>query len=179
MDNLKICFGCQDFESNVGHEAKWCPNIFCLKCKHKGHTKITCMLGHEDLKTLPNEVLLKIIGYVCEDANSRDKYPTTFDDLEKISRVSKRFQETCEAQKNIMIEKTMKIQEVTLESLPLLLLLVNKSYISDAEKAQEVHARKLLFAKPSLFVTLLNQREENLKQQQLQTHKHKKQKKKK
>ena len=83
MDNIKVCIGCQEFESNVGNEAKWCPDIVCPKCKQKGHTKITCMLGHEDLKTLPNEVLLKIIGYVCDDANSRDKYRTTFDDLEK------------------------------------------------------------------------------------------------
>ena len=114
MDNLKICIGCQDFEENVGHEAKWCPNIVCQKCNQKGHTKITCLFEHEDLKTLPNEILLKIIGYICDDTNSTVKYPTTFDDLEEFSSVSKRFQETCEAQKKILIEKTMKIQDVTL-----------------------------------------------------------------
>ena len=91
MEDLKICIGCQEFEEDVGHEAKWCPNIVCQKCKQKGHTKITCMLGHEDLKTLPNEILLKIISYFCDDTNSRVKFPTTFDDLEVFSRVSKRF----------------------------------------------------------------------------------------
>ena len=129
------------------------------------------MLGHEDLKTLPNEILLKIIGHICDDTNSRVKYPTTFDDLGEFSRVSKRFQETCEAQKKILIEKTMKIQEVTLESLPLLLLPISYSYISYSEKAQEEHAKKILFAKPNLTSTLINKRHENLYRlwQQFQT----------
>ena len=170
MDNLKICIGCQDFEEDVGHEAKWCPNIVCQKCKQKGHTKITCMLGHEDFKTLPNEILLKIIGFICDDVNSSIKFPTTFDDLEVFSKVSKRLQETCEAQKKILIEKTMKIQDVTLESLPLLLLPVsysNNSY-SDTEKAQEEHATKVLLAKPNLTSALIDQREENIKKWQRQ-----------
>ena len=166
MENLKICIGCQDFEEDVGHEAKWCPNIICQKCKQKGHTKITCMLGHEDLKTLPNEILLKIIGHICDDTNSRVKYPTTFDDLGEFSRVSKRFQETCEAQKKILIEKTMKIQEVTLESLSLLLLPVSYISYSDTEKAQEEHAKKVLLAKANLTSTLINQREENIHKRQ-------------
>lgn len=170
MDDLKICIGCQEFEEDVGHVAKWCPNIVCQKCKQKGHTKITCMLGHEDLKTLPNEILLKIIGYICDDVNSRVKYPTTFVDLEEFSRVSKRFQETCEAQKKILIGKTMKIQEVTLKSLPLLLLPVSYSYISysETEKAQEEHAKKVLLAKPKLTTNLITHREENINRQQRQ-----------
>ena len=159
---MKICIGCQDFEENVGHEAKWCPNIVCQKCEQKGHTKITCMSGHEDLKTLPNEILLKIIRYVCDDENSKVIYPT----LDDFSKVSKRFQETCEAQKKILIEKTMTIQEVTLESLPLLLLSVSKYSFSVAEKLQEEHSKRVLFANPNLTSTLINQREENLKQQQ-------------
>ena len=128
------------------------------------------MLGHEDLKTLPNEILLKIIGYICDDVNSRVKYPTTFDYLKKFSRVSKRFQETCEAQKKILIEKTMKIQDVTLESLPLLLLPVSYSDISysDTEKAQKEHATKVLLAKPNLTSNLINKREENITRQQRQ-----------
>jgi hypothetical protein len=39
------------------------------------------MSGHEDLKTLPNEILIKIIGYVCDEAYSSVQYPTTFDDI--------------------------------------------------------------------------------------------------
>ena len=162
---MKICIGCQEFEENVGHEAKWCPNIVCQKCEQKGHTKITCMSGHEDLKTLPNEILLKIIGYVCDDENSKVVYPTLLDALDDFSKVSKRFQETCEAQKKILIEKTMTIQEVTLKSLPLLLLSVSKYSFSVAEKLQEEHSKRVLFANPNLTSTLINQREENLKQQ--------------
>ena len=166
MEDMKICIGCQDFEENVGHEAKWCPNIVCQKCEQKGHTKITCMSGHEDLKKLPNEILLKIIGYVCDDENSKVIYPTLLDALDDFSKVSKRFQETCEAQKKILIEKTMTIQEVSLESLPLLLLSVSKYSFSEAEKLQEEHAKRVLFANPNLTSTLIKKREENLKQQQ-------------
>ena len=144
MENLKICIGCQDFEEDVGHEAKWCPNIVCQKCKQKGHTKITCMLGHEDLKTLPNEILLKIIGFICDDVNSSIKFPTTFNDLQVFSKVSKRLQESCEAQKKILIEKTMKIQDVTLESLPLLLLPV--SYSNTRNPASRASKRSRLVA---------------------------------
>ena len=124
------------------------------------------MSGHEDLKTLPNEILLKIIGYVCDDENSKVVYPTLLDALDDFSKVSKRFQETCEAQKKILIEKTMTIQEVTLKSLPLLLLSVSKYSFSVAEKLQEEHSKRVLFANPNLTSTLINQREENLKQQQ-------------
>jgi hypothetical protein len=166
MEDMKICIGCQDFEENVGQEAKWCPNIVCQKCEQKGHTKITCMSGHEDLKTLPNEILLKIIGYVCDDENSKVLYPTLLDALDDFSKVSKRFQETCEAQKKILIKKTMTIQEVTLESLPLLLLSVSKYSFSEAEKLQEEHAKRVMFANPNLTSSLINQREENLKQKQ-------------
>ena len=166
MEDMKICIGCQDFEENVGHEAKWCPNIICQKCEQKGHTKITCMSGHEDLKKLPNEILLKIIGYVCDDENSKVIYPTLLDALDDFSKVSKRFQETCEAQKKILIEKTMTIQEVSLESLPLLLLSVSKYSFSEAEKLQEEHAKRVLFANPNLTSTLIKKREENLKKQQ-------------
>ena len=166
MEDMKICIGCQDFEENVGHEAKWCPNIVCQKCEQKGHTKITCMSGHEDLKTLPNEILLKIIGYVCDDENSKVVYPTLLDALDDFSKVSKRFEDTCEAQKKILIKKTMIIQEATLKSLPLLLLSVSKYSFSEAEKLQEEHSKRVMFANPNLTSTLINQREENIKQQE-------------
>ena len=58
-DQEKICDTCQDFESNVGHKSQWCPDMVCKKCGQKGHNKIGCMIGMEDLP-LPNEILDKI-----------------------------------------------------------------------------------------------------------------------
>ena len=162
MDHTKICIGCQDFEANVGHEAIWCPNIVCQKCQQKGHTKVTCMSGHEDLKTLPNEILVKIIGYVCDGANSRVKYPTTFDDIDEYAKVSKRFQETCETQKKMLINKTMEIRQVTFQSLPTLISAWRLSY-PNTKKVRE-HARNVLLAHPKMTSILINQREANLKQ---------------
>ena len=170
MDHMKICIGCQDFEANVGHEAIWCPNIVCQKCHKNGHTKITCMSGHEDMKTLPNEILIKIISYVCDDANSKDKYRTTFDYLDEIAKVSERFQKICETQKEIVIDKALKIQEVTLQSLPTLISVWRLSYPKTGNLLQisyfrslKNHVRNVLFACPKLTSTLINRREENRK----------------
>ena len=157
---MKVCIGCQDFESNVGHEAIWCPNIVCQNCQQKGHTKITCMSGHEDLKTLPNEILVKIIGYVADDANLKFGYPSIFDDLDEFAKVSRRFQEICETQKKIVIDKTLKIKEVAGHVLPMLVSAWKISY-PGTEKVKE-HARNVLFANPMLTSTLIDQREESL-----------------
>ena len=78
MDNNIICFICQDFKTNVGHETKWCPKNICGKCGQNGHTKIGCMDNFENLP-FPNEILLKIFGYLNEY------------DLEKCSKVSDKF----------------------------------------------------------------------------------------
>ena len=175
MEDMKICIGCQDFEENVGHEAKWCPNIVCQKCEQKGHTKITCMSGHEDLKTLPNEILVKIISYVSNDATSKVKYPTTFDDLYELAKVSKKVQEICELQKKIMIDKALKIKILTVESLPKLISAWRISY-PNTEKVKQ-HSRNVLFANPRLTSFLINQREDNfsqiklLRKQQQEKHK--------
>ena len=172
---MKICIGCQDFESNVGHEAIWCPNIVCQKCQQKGHTKITCMSGHEDLKTLPNEILVQIISYVSNDANSKVKYPTTFDDLDELAKVSTRVQEICETQKKIVIDKALKIKILTVESLPKLISTWRISYPNTEEVKQ--HSRNVLFANPRLTSFLINQREDHfsqiklLRKQQQEKHK--------
>ena len=63
MEGDKICIGCQDFETNVGHQGEWCPNIICQKCGQPGHTKIHCMTGLENMP-LPNEVLFKILNFL-------------------------------------------------------------------------------------------------------------------
>ena len=164
MDHMKVCISSQDFEANVGHEAIWCPHIVCQKCEQKGHTKKECMSGHEDLKTLPNEILIKIIGYVCDEAYSSVKYPTTFDDLDELAKVSKRFQEICDTQKKILIDKVMKVQEVTLQSLPMLISAWRIS-CPNTEKVKE-HVRTVLFANSKLTSTLIKQRGENLNQQE-------------
>ena len=163
MYHTKVCISSQDFEENVCHEAILCPHIVCQKCEQKGHTKKECMSGHEDLKTLPNEILIKIIGYVCDDAYSSVKYPTTFDDLDELAKVSKRFQEICDTQKKMLIDKVMKFQEVTLQSLPMLISAWRIS-CPNTEKVKE-HVRTVLFANSKLTYTLIEQREENLNHQ--------------
>ena len=82
----KICDTCQDFESNVGHKSQWCPDMVCKKCGQKGHNKIRCMVGMEDLP-LPNEILDKIFRYFEHK------------ELLQCGKVSKRVREVCKNQK--------------------------------------------------------------------------------
>ena len=83
MEEGNYCFICQDFEENVGHVAKWCPNIVCQKCGQKGHVKMGCMFGLEDFP-LPNEIVQQIFSYLYEK------------DLEQCAKVSRRFMEICD-----------------------------------------------------------------------------------
>ena len=88
MEADKLCFLCQDYELNVGHQAKWCPKLVCLKCGQKGHSKVNCMWKLENLP-LPNEILLKIFSYL------------RVEDLDRCSQVSKRVHEIITRRKEI------------------------------------------------------------------------------
>ena len=82
MEKGKMCYICQELESNEGHETKWCPKNTCKKCGQNGHTKIVCMSEMEDLP-YPNEILNKIVSFL------------NVKDLEKFSKVSKKCSEIC------------------------------------------------------------------------------------
>ena len=104
MDNNIVCFVCQDFKINVGHETKWCPENICEKCRQNGHTKIGCMVGNENL-ALPNEILLKIFSYLNDD------------DLEKCSQLSDRIKEICDKsihQRNLNEKRKLITQQLVL-----------------------------------------------------------------
>ena len=81
QEEREMCFNCQDFKLQVGHETKWCPSIICKKCCQSGHAQIGCMFEMENLP-MPDEILLKILGYL----NLRD--------LIECSKVSKRLKGT-------------------------------------------------------------------------------------
>ena len=83
MDNSAICFTCQDFKVNAGHETKWCSKHICKKCGQNGHTKIGCMVDYENLP-LPNEILFKIFDYLDDE------------ELEKCTKVSVKINEICD-----------------------------------------------------------------------------------
>ena len=37
-----ICFFCQDYKSNIGHDSKTCPFSECKKCGKNGHFQMNC-----------------------------------------------------------------------------------------------------------------------------------------
>ena len=39
-----VCFECQDYMANIGHETINCPNLVCKNCGQKGHLRMNCML---------------------------------------------------------------------------------------------------------------------------------------
>ena len=63
MEDRIMCYVCQDFKINVGHETKWCPKNACKKCGQKGHAQMGCMTGKQNLP-MPDEILLKILSYL-------------------------------------------------------------------------------------------------------------------
>ena len=63
MEDRIMCYVCQDFKINIGHETKWCPKNVCKTCGQKGHSKMGCMTGMQNLP-MPDEILLKILSYL-------------------------------------------------------------------------------------------------------------------
>ena len=100
MDNENMCFVCQEFKVNCGHETKWCPKNICKKCGQNGHTKMSCLVNFENLP-FPNEILFKIFSYL------------NVEDLYNCSQVSGRIKEICDkmAKKGISGEKRMLITQ--------------------------------------------------------------------
>ena len=97
-----MCFICQDFKINIGHETKFCPKNTCKKCGKKGHTKMGCMIDYKDLP-LPNEILFKIFSYL------------PIQDLHQCSLVSKRLREICLSDKfekyNLFLQTINEVKE--------------------------------------------------------------------
>ena len=82
MEKGKMCYICQEHKINEGHETKWCPKNICKQCGQKGHTKIGCMSGMEDLP-FAKKILDKIVSFL------------NIKDLDKFSKVSKKVFEIC------------------------------------------------------------------------------------
>ena len=137
MDNSAICFTCQDFKVNVGHETKWCPKNICKKCGQNSHTKIGCMVDYENLP-LPNEILLKIFDYLDDE------------ELDKCSKVSVKINEIC--------DKLIKSRESkeTMQSIQQLRNALRQPHYNTQQQQQQV--MNILRANPKLMAAFLRQR---------------------
>lgn len=82
MEDRIMCYVCQDFKINIGHETKWCPKNVCKTCGQKGHSKMGCMTGKQNLP-MADEILLKILSYL------------DIKDLDQCAKVSKRVRQIC------------------------------------------------------------------------------------
>ena len=90
-----MCYICQEHKISEGHETKWCPKNFCKQCGQKGHTKIGCMSGMEDLP-FSKKILDKIVSFL------------NIKDLDKFSKVSKKVFEICAEMSKIQRILTLK-----------------------------------------------------------------------
>ena len=96
MENEKMCLICQDFVVKIGHDTNLCPNILCQKCGQRGHIKIQCMAGWENMP-FPNEIIVKILSYL------------SLKDLNQCAQVSKRLRNIC--QNKMILKYLVQFQE--------------------------------------------------------------------
>ena len=54
-----ICFLCQEYEVDIGHQTILCPKQFCKKCQQAGHFAMNCKFFCKDFVT-KDEKLVKI-----------------------------------------------------------------------------------------------------------------------
>jgi hypothetical protein len=57
--NEPLCFLCQEYEIDIGHQTSSCPKQYCKKCHQRGHYAINCEKFGKDFVT-KNEQLVKI-----------------------------------------------------------------------------------------------------------------------
>ena len=109
METRNYCVICQDFEVSIGHGSMQCPQIVCLKCGQKGHTKIHCLFTKENLP-FPDEILLKILGYL------------NVIDLRQCAQVSKRLQKICMDKSLILFRSSNKCSGHTINGKTILIV---------------------------------------------------------
>ena len=68
-----VCFLCQEYETDIGHQTILCPKQFCKKCHQRGHFAMNCKIFCKDFVTkdeqfvkLENEYETKTEIY-CDD----------------------------------------------------------------------------------------------------------------
>ena len=54
-----VCFLCQEYETDIGHQTILCPKKFCKICHQKGHFSMNCATFSKDFVT-KDEQLVKI-----------------------------------------------------------------------------------------------------------------------
>ena len=69
-----VCFLCQEYETDIGHQTILCPKKFCKKCKQKGHFAMNCKTFCKDFVT-KDERLFKL------ENDDEPKTGIHFDDL--------------------------------------------------------------------------------------------------
>ena len=77
-----VCFLCQEYEIDIGHQTILCPKQFCKKCHQIGHFAINCKTLCEDFVT-KDEQLVKLEN---EDETKTEKYITVKKDLVKTEK---------------------------------------------------------------------------------------------
>ena len=54
-----ICFLCQEYEVDIGHQTILCPKQFCKKCHQAGHFAMNCKIFCKDF-VIKDEQLVKV-----------------------------------------------------------------------------------------------------------------------
>ena len=77
-----VCFLCQEYEIDIGHQTILCPKQFCKICQQKGHFAMNCKTFCKDFTT-KDEQMVKLEN---EDETKTEKYITVKKDLVKTEK---------------------------------------------------------------------------------------------
>ena len=73
-----VCFLCQEYEIDIGHQTILCPKQFCKICQQKGHFAMNCKTFCKDFVT-KDEQLVKLEN---KDETKTEKYITARTSIE-------------------------------------------------------------------------------------------------
>ena len=88
-----VCFLCQEYEIDIGHETILCPKQFCKICQQKGHFAMNCktfckdfVIKDEQLVKLENEDEIHFDDLPCKVETKTENYTSVTKELIKTEK---------------------------------------------------------------------------------------------
>ena len=97
-----VCFLCQEYEIDIGHQTILCPKQFCKRCHQRGHFAMNC-------KTLCKDFVTKNEQFVKLENEDETKTEIYFDDLP--CKVETKMESSIEIKKGLVKSENLNCDE--------------------------------------------------------------------